>query len=193
MTASHRRHLELVDDAETETADYHWDADDQFIGSLMWLDVEQAQRLLELVPAEAIWQPVARWAYELIRHVTDHGNDPDPDPVAILATGRHRNANDAMHPGMPPTGRQHKQLALYLAEAYSQAQVPQAAAHTYAREVLDADYRRAFDAFGIRMQELAASGADRADLTEQFGIIRDRLADLWRRCQAATPPERKLA
>jgi hypothetical protein len=40
------------------------------------------------------------------------------------------------------------------------------------------------------MQQLAACGAERDDLTEQFAAIRDELADLWRRDEAATKPER---
>ena len=37
------------------------------------------------------------------------------------------------------------------------------------------------------MQQLAACGADRDDLTEQFAAIRDELTDLWRRAEAARP------
>jgi replicative DNA helicase len=198
MTAAHRRHLELVDDTTgtdqlTEATDgdavepinQQWNAEDQFIGALLWLRREHALHLLDLVPNSAIWQPVARWAYELIQHVITE--DSDPTPVAVLAAGRHRSAHDAVDAGQPPSARQHHQLALYLFDAYAQVLAPHAAADTYAREVLDAAYRRAFDICGIRMQELAASGADRADLTDQFGAIRDELADLWRRAEAAAP------
>jgi hypothetical protein len=195
MTAAHHRHLELVEDTSpvtgvgvAEQIDQQWTAEDQFIGALMWLPAEKALPLLDLVPDNAIWQPVARWAYELIQHVLAQGSEPTP--VAVLAAGRHRSAHDAIDPGQPPSARQHHQLALYLFDTYAEVLAPHAAANTYAREVLDAAYRRAFDTYGIRMQELAASGADRADLTEQFGVIRDELADLWRRAEAAAQPER---
>jgi replicative DNA helicase len=195
MTAAPRRHLELVDDttdtdqlteaAAAELVNQQWNAEDQFIGALMWLRREHALHLLDLVPNSAIWQPVARWAYELIQHVITE--DSDPTPVAVLAAGRQHGAHNAVDPGQPPSARQHHQLALYLFDAYAQVLAPHAAADTYVREVLDAAYRRAFDTCGIRMQELAASGADRADLTDQFGAIRDELADLWRRAEAAAP------
>jgi replicative DNA helicase len=198
MTAAHHRHLELVEDTSpvtgvgvAEQIDQQWTTEDQFIGALMWLPAEKALPLLDLVPDNAIWQPVARWAYELIQHVLTQGSEPTP--VAVLAAGRHRSAHDAIDPGQPPSARQHHQLALYLFDTYAEVLAPHAAANTYAREVLDAAYRRAFDTYGIRMQELAASGADRADLTEQFGVIRDELADLWRRAEAAAQPERNRA
>jgi replicative DNA helicase len=204
MTAAQRRHLELVDDTTdtdqvtevteadaAEPINQQCNAEDQFIGALMWLPAEKALPLLNLVPDSAIWQPVARWAYELIRHVLAHGGEPTP--VAVRAAGRHRSAHDAIDPGQPPSARQHHQLALYLFDAYAEVLAPHAAADTYAREVLDAAYRRAFDTCGIRMQQLAASGADRPDLTEQFGVIRDQLADLWRRAEAAAQPERNRA
>lgn len=162
-------------------------AEDQFIGSLMWLGCHHALALIELVPATAIWQPIARWAYELV--ATTVANGHDPTPVAVKAVGRHRRAHDAIAADRPPTARQQQHLAHYLFEAYSQAPNPEAA-DTYAREVLDDAYRRAFDTFGIRMQELAASGADRGDLTDQFAAIRDQLASLWRLAEAAAQPER---
>ena len=195
MTAAARRHLELVDErtdlepaASTgthELAGQPCNAENQFIGSLMWLPAETARPLLNLVPDDAIWQPIARWAYELIAYVIAGGDQPSP--VTILAAGRHRSAHDAINPDQPPTAHQHKQLAQFLIDAYTQALAPRAVAATYAREVLDAAYRRAFDTCGIRMQELAASGADRDDLTRQFGLIHDQLADLWRRAEAAQP------
>jgi replicative DNA helicase len=199
MTAAHRRHLELVDTTDTgqgieagaaELVNQQC-AEDQFIGALLWLPAEKALPLLNLVPGNAIWQPVARWAYELIEHVLAQGGEPTP--VAVLAAGRHRSAHDAIDPERAPSDRQHHQLALYLFDSYAAVLVPHVAADSYAREVLDAAYRRAFDTCGIRMQELAVSGAERADLTEQFGTIRDQLADLWRRAEAAAQPERNRA
>lgn len=163
-------------------------AEDQFIGSLMWLDRHQVQSLLDLVPDTAIWQPIARWAYELIAAVTANGHDPTP--VAVQQVGRHRRARGAIAADRPPTARQQQQFTQYLFEAYSQALEPDSAVLSYARELLDADYRRAFDSFGVRMRELAASGADRRDLTDQFAAMRDHLATLWRRAENAAQFER---
>ncbi|OBJ01004.1 hypothetical protein [Mycobacterium sp. 1465703.0] len=157
----------------------------QFVGSLMWLTAEQARPLLELVPDNAIWRPQTRWVYELIRALVDAGTDPTP--VTVLAAGRCQSARHALEPSESPSAHQHKQLALYLFDAYSQAIAPTASIRSYAREVLEEAYRRAFDTFGIKMQQLAACGADRDDLTEQFGMIRDELAELWRRAEAAKP------
>jgi hypothetical protein len=79
----------------------------------------------------------------------------------VLAAGRRQPATGALDPENPPTAGQYRQLALYLFDAYSQAVAPAAAIRAYAREVLEAAYRRAFDTCGIRMQQLAAGSADR--------------------------------
>jgi replicative DNA helicase len=203
MTAAHQRPaLEIVPDPDdTLTATSTPDVDDwraasvidqyspehQLIGSLMWLTADAARSLLEMVPDTAIWRPQTRWAYELIRRVVAGGDTPTPPTV--LAAGRRHAAGDALDPAAAPTPTQHHQLALYLYDAYSQALAPNVAAGSYAREVLDEAYRRAFDTCGIRMQQLAAEGTERADLTAQFAAIRDELADLWRRADAAAKPE----
>ena len=187
------RHLELVsdpDDLASPAPVVSRHAEDQFIGSLMWLNRDDAQTLLFLVPATPIWQPIARWAYELITATVEAGHDPTP--VAVKAAGCYLRAYDAIAADQPPTARQQKQLAHYLFETYSQAVGSEAAARDYAGEVLDDAYRRAFDTFGIRMQELAACGADRDDLTEQFTKIRDELAALWRLAETAAPHERTV-
>jgi replicative DNA helicase len=136
------------------------------VGSLMWLRAEQARRPLDLVPDTAIWRPQTRWAYELIRGLVDAGTDPTP--VSVLTAGRHQAARDAIAPDTPPTPNQHKQLALYLFHAYAQAIAPATAINTYAREVLEQAYRRALDTCGIRMQQLAASGASRDVISRQL-------------------------
>ena len=201
MTAAHksRTPLTVVTDTTDETADLdvewrsqtvidQYSPEHQFVGSLMWLTATQAKPLLELVPDNAIWRPQTRWAYELIRALVDAGTDPTP--VSVLAAGRRQPVLEALEPNEPPNANKHKQLALYLFDAYSQAIAPAASIGSYAREVLDEAYRRAFDTFGIRMQQLAACGADRDDLTEQFAMIRDELAELWRRTETATKPQR---
>jgi hypothetical protein len=76
---------------------------------------------------------------------------------------------------------------MFLADLYTHTVAPAATAG-YARDVLDQAYRRAFGEHGIRMQQLAASGADRSELTAQFATIRDELAELWRRAEAAAEP-----
>jgi hypothetical protein len=201
MTAAHklRAPLTLVADDVNDTADLddewrsqtvvdEYSPEHQFVGALMWLTAERARPLQDLVPDSAIWRPQTRWAYELIRALVDAGIDPTP--VSVLAAGRRQAARDALDPTEPPTADKHKRLALYLFDAYSQAVAPTAAIASYAREVLEEAYRRAFDTFGIRMQQLAACGADREDLTEQFAMIRDELAALWRRTEAAAKPDR---
>jgi hypothetical protein len=155
----------------------------QFVGSLMWLRAQEARPLLNLVPDNAIWRPRTRWACELIRLLVDAGTDPTP--VSVLAAGRRHGASDAVDPGTAPTPRQHQQLALYLFDAYAQAVAPATAISTYARAVLDEAYRRAIDTSGIRMQQLAASGAERDELTGQMRVIGNELTELRLRAEAA--------
>jgi replicative DNA helicase len=203
MTAAHKPStaVEIVPNPDDTTAEpeaeHDWRSqtvidqyspEHQFVGSLMWLSAHQARPLLDLVPDTAIWRPRTRWAYELIRGLVASGTDPTP--VAVLAAGRDQAARDAVKPDAPPTGSRYRQLALYLFDAYAQAVAPAAAIRTYAREVLNEAYRRAFDTCGIRMQQLAASGVDRAQLFDQFTAIHDELADLWRRTEAAAPHHR---
>lgn len=200
MTAAHQpgSPLILVADAGDDTTDPdvecwsrniidQYSPEHQFTGALMWLTAEQARPLLDLVPDNAIWRPLTRWAYELIRAMVDAGTDPTP--VLVLAAGRHQAACDALESTEPSSAYKHKQLALYLFDAYSQAIAPVVSIRSYAREVLEDAYRRAFDTFGIRMQQLAACGADHDDLNDQFTAIRDELAELWRRIEAAAKPE----
>jgi hypothetical protein len=149
----------------------------QFVGLLMWLSAQAARPLLDLVPDTAIWRPQTRWAYELVRRLVQAGTDPTP--VSVLAAGRHQPARDALHPDTAPTSSQHKHLALYLFDAHAQAVAPTAAVGTYAREVLDDAYRRAFDTCGTRMKELAAAGADR-DVICRNDSAPPRLAVKWR-------------
>jgi hypothetical protein len=158
----------------------------QFVGSLMWLPAAQARPLLDLVPDTAIWRPRTRWAYELIRRLVDAGTDPNP--VCVLGAGRRHAPRDALEDAAP-TPQRHQQLALYLFDAYAQAIAPATAARTYARAVLDDAYRRAFDSYGIRMQQLASSGDDRDELARQFRVIADELTDLWRRANTAAAPD----
>ena len=172
------------DDWRSTTVIDQYSPENQFVGSLLWLSAHQARPLLDLVPDTAIWRPQTRWAYELIRHAAVDA-DTDPTPVTVLELARSRPARDALNPDSPPTAHRQRQLGLYLFDAYSQAVSPAAAITTYARQVLDEAYRRAFDTCGIRMQELAASAAERGALTAQFITIRDELADLRRRAEAA--------
>jgi replicative DNA helicase len=195
MTAALRTTLHLVPSAEAlaETTDHadalcaessvqQWQPEHQFIGALLYLPVSEARQLLNLVPDTAISKPVARWAYELIRRLVE--NEEKPDPVSVLAAGKRQPARHALRPDQPPTDKQLKQLALYLVDAYTQ-NISAALATNLARQVLDDAYRRAFGALGQRMQQLAETDIDRGELTDRFGIIREELADLWRRAEAA--------
>ena len=103
------------DDWRSQTVIDQWSPEHQFVGSLLWLSVEEARPLLDLVPDTAIWRPQTRWAYELIRHLVD--TDTDPAPVSVLALARTRPARDAINPDNPPTAHRQRQLALYLFDA----------------------------------------------------------------------------
>jgi hypothetical protein len=176
------------DEWRSQTVIDQYSPEHQFVGSLMWLSAHRARPLLDLVPDTALGRPATRWAYQLIGGLVATG--ADPTPVAVLAAGRHQRARDALTPDTVPTAHQHKQLALYLFDAYSQAVAPATAIDSYARAVLDEAYRKAFHRCGIRMQQLAASGAD-IDLAEEFSVICGELADLRRRAEAAARPDRR--
>jgi hypothetical protein len=171
---------------QAQTVLNQWAPEHQLIGALMWLTTEQARPILDLVPDTAIWQPMRQWAYEIIRALVAEGRDPNP--VIVLAAARQRSWSLSHRADQPPTPNQHHRLVVYLAGAYTQVLSPAAAAGDYAREVLDEAYRRAFRDNGIRMQQLGGCGAERELITEQFAAIRDELADLWRRAEAAAKP-----
>jgi hypothetical protein len=95
----------------------------------------------------------------------------------------------APEPDAAPTPVRHHQFAVHLADAYAQTVSP-LAAPTYAREVLDEAYRRAVGFHGMRMQQYAECGADRADITAYLTAMRAELADLWRRAETAAKPAR---
>jgi replicative DNA helicase len=155
-----------------------WDPEHQLIGALMHLDASRVAPILDLVPDRAIHDPMARWGYEIIGALVDAGHDPDP--VAVLATGSRQPAREALNPEATPTPRQHHRLALYLADAYTSTVSPTLAL-SYAREVLEAAYRRSFRAHGMAMVCLADAGADHATLSQHLGAARDELTDLSRR------------
>jgi replicative DNA helicase len=197
MTAAIRQTLHLVPTGESDTlaespeeADavlaesvvQQWQPEHQFIGALLYLAVDEVEPLLDLVPDDAICKPIARWAYELIRRLVDDGDKPDP--ISVLAAAKRHPARHALRPERPPTDKRLKELALYLVDAYTQ-NISAALAGSLARQVLDDAYRRAFGNLGLRMQQLSDTDIDRTQLTEQFGLIREELADLWRRGEAA--------
>ena len=105
----------------------------------------------------------------------------------MLAAAERHPATAALHPDESPRPTRRHRMALYLADAYIHAVNP-AAAPGYARDVLEAAFRRAFGAHGVRMQQLAESGTTRDELTAAFAAIRDDLAALWRRADAAVDP-----
>lgn len=173
-------------DWRSETIAQQWEPEHQLIGALLWLPAARARRILELVPDTAIWRPRARWVYQLIRALVDAGQDPNP--VVVLAAARTQASSEAVEPDAQPTRERVKELSLYLFDAYQQVIAPAAAAGDYARQVLDAAYRRAFRENGIRMQQLGECDVERELLTKLFSETRDELADLWRRAEAAAKP-----
>jgi replicative DNA helicase len=171
---------------QAESVLAQWDPEHQLIGALMWLTAAQAKPLVQAIPVTAIWRPTVRWAYEIIRGLVEEGTDPHP--VTVLATAKRQPSSEAVNPAAAPTPPRHHKLAVYLADAYQQVIAPKTAAGDYAREVLDEAYRRGFIQAGIRMQQLGESGAEPEALTTQFIAIRDELADLRRRAEAAAKP-----
>ena len=174
-----------AEDWRTETVVQQWEPEHQLIGALMWLTADAARPILDLVPDTAMWRPANRWALEIIRTLVEQARDPNP--VVVLATARGRACSLAPEPDAVPTAARHHQFAVHLADAYTQTVSP-LAAPTYAREVLDEAYRRAVRFHGIRMQQYAECGSDRADITAYLTTMRAELADLWRRAETAAKP-----
>ena len=174
-----------IGNAETDSDLRQFAAEHQYVGALLYLSAEQARPLLELVPDTAINRPVTRWAYELIRFLAEQ--DRPADPVSVLAVGRHKPAAQSLDPCSGPSARQLHELAMYLADAYTES-IGATFVDRFARQVLDDAYRRGFAAFGLRMQQLAETGAERVEHAEQFDAIREQLTDLWRRCEVGASP-----
>jgi hypothetical protein len=163
----------------------------------MYLSADSATPILDLVPDLAIWRPITRLAIEVIRAVVAEGRDPDP--VAVLASAKSpRMAGDftgkplVTGPDESRSRIRHHQLALYLADAYTQVVDPRHA-RAYACEVLADAYRRAFRFHGIRMQQLAESNAARSDLAQYLVSMQDELLDLRRRAEAAAQSDKETA
>jgi replicative DNA helicase len=202
MTAAHNRALQIVpnpdqspagrdtpaewnDQPSAETLAAQWEPEYQLVGALLWHTGAQAKPILDAVPDEAIWRPMTRWVYELIRSLVDDGRDPDP--VSVLNRAKHQPAAQALQPAASPTAGEHHRLAVHLSNLYTNT-ISLHNAPSHARDTLDEAYRRAFREQGIRMQQLGETAGDRAELTEQFSMMRGQLADLWRRAEATTVP-----
>jgi replicative DNA helicase len=112
---------------------------------------------------------------ELIRGLVEAGREPDP--VLVLRRASSQSASDTLHPRQPATPRYYHNLALYLAAAYAQVVDPHNA-RSYAREVLEDAYRRALQEHGIRMAQLAESGAEIAAIRAQASEL-IRLIEQW--------------
>jgi hypothetical protein len=174
-----------------------WAPEHQLIGALMYLSADNARAILELVPDTAIWRPITRRAIEVIRAMVTEGRDPDP--VAVLRTAEtlqstgdftNRAATNELADG--ERGNRHHQLALYLADAYTQVVDPRHV-RAYTSEVLADAYRRAFRFHGIRMQQLAEIDSSRGELTHYLFALHDDLADLWRRAEVAAQADKATA
>jgi hypothetical protein len=161
------------------------------------LSADNAGSILDLVPDAAIWRPITRLVIGIIRAVVAEGRDPDP--VAVLASAkRRRTAADSAIDSLPtgPSrsggGICHRQLALYLADAYTQVVDPRHV-RAYACDVLAEAYRQAFRFHGIRMQQLSESNATRDDLAQYLFLMQDELTDLRRRAEAAAHSDKETA
>jgi len=167
--------LDGCDDWRAQTVIKQWAPEHQLIGALMHLTALQAKPILETVPDTAIWRPITRWAYELIRSLVDAGCNPDP--VLVLRRANTQSAADAAHPNQYVTPCRHHELAVYLADAYTQVVDPRGAGR-YAREVLEDAYRRAVHEHGTRMAQLAESGAETARIRKEAAKLA-HLVEQW--------------
>ena len=56
-------HPEWSDQPGAETLAAQWEPEYQLVGALLWHTATQARPILNVVPDEAIWRPMTRWAY----------------------------------------------------------------------------------------------------------------------------------
>src|SRR6202040_416857 len=111
MTAARDRPLQVVPDPHAssagvdartewseqpsaETVAAQWEPEYQLVGALLWHTAAQAKPILAAVPDDAIWRPMTRWIYELVRSLVDDGRDPDP--VSVLNRAKHHRAAQAL-------------------------------------------------------------------------------------------------
>jgi hypothetical protein len=169
-----------------ETIAQRWDPESQFIGALMWLTVDRARPILELVRDSDIARPLNRWSLELIRALVDAGQNPNP-VLVVRAAVKQAPADHAAgyqtrewSPG--GQGSLYHRLTLHIAAAYDHVVGYDAGVLSYAREILDDSYRRAIRFHGIRMQQMADAMSDREDLTDYVTqLMRGDLRDIWMR------------
>jgi hypothetical protein len=169
-----------------ETIAQRWDPESQFIGALMWLTVDRARPILELVHDSDIERPLNRWAVELIRALVDAGENPNPVLIARAAIKQapadYAAPYETREWSAGGQGSRYHQLTLHIAAAYDHVVGYDAGVLSYAREVLDDSYRRAIRFHGIRMQQMAEAMSDREDLTEYVTeLMRGDLRDIWMR------------
>jgi hypothetical protein len=173
--------VEYIDDRDdwrAQSVIRQWSPEHQLIGALMHMSAHNALPVLELVPDSAVWRPITRQALTVIRTVVAEGRDPDP--VVVLRTAETRAAGAltdepaAEGRAIGDRGSRHHQLALYLADAYSQVVDPRHV-RAYTSEVLADAYRRAYKFHGIRMQQMAETNTTRGDLTRYLVVMQDEL------------------
>lgn len=191
MTAqSARRPLALVAPSNARTGSSsrrsdtvlrRWGPEPQLIGALMYLTAAEAASIVEWVPNSAIWRPENRWAMEIIRSLV--AQNAAPDPVTVLQTARSQGPTGVAQ----VSARRHHAFAVHLADVYTQTVTP-VLVRQYARDVLEDAFRRAAATHGERLAELARKGAPRRELAGYVAAMREELADLWRRAEAARPP-----
>jgi hypothetical protein len=165
----------------TRSPALRWDAQHQYVGALLGRRAATAERLLAIVPDDAITDPLTRWTYEVIRALVAAGRDPHP--VSVLHRARAQSATQALKPDAPPTPRELHRLAMHLTNLYTNVVDPPAIFEC-ARDVLEDAYRTAFHTAGMRMQELAENRTDTTELGVTLVAICTQLVDLRRRVTA---------
>lgn len=128
-----------------------------YIGSLLWLPVDSAARMAELVEPGDLADPRLRVALQIIRDVAADG--AAPDPVVCLAHARGA--------GTVQTAHAIKALAELLADLYAGCPLAASAGH-YAGAVLDGALRRRCAVLGERIGHVAET-ASLAELVRVVG------------------------
>lgn len=166
-----------------------WQPEDHLIGALLHLDAGAAAELVELVPSEAIQQPIARWAYELITALVASGHNPEPTRVLTTARTQPPASEAGYTDALTITAMRPSilgDLGIYLANALTRV-ADITCGREYACDLLDDHFRRRTAAWADRLQAMVSAEADRQDLTAAITEgMRGELRDLWQRAERAT-------
>lgn len=143
-------------------------AEQAFVASCMWLDLETARTAVPLITAEDIASPITRATYLLIVQLVEQGVAPDPAAVLALAIGTEvAKGENAIHV-----------FTAHLAKLYDHRVANPASYAFYAAHTVDQALRRRTMEMATRLTQVAGTAdpdeLERLTLAEQAAVSRVR-------------------